>query len=76
MTIPETPALPDLRGVASWRKSTRSSGGGNGQCVEVACKDAVVGIRDSKNRSGATYPVLAVDASTWSGFIGEIKAVA
>ncbi|MGH3242008.1 MAG: DUF397 domain-containing protein [Spirillospora sp.] len=34
---------------ARWRKS-RHSGGESGQCVEVAVADAVVGVRDSKDR--------------------------
>ncbi|GIG67764.1 DUF397 domain-containing protein [Phytomonospora endophytica] len=76
MTIHATPALPDLRGVASWRKSTRSSSGGNGQCIEVACLDATVAIRDSKHCSDAGYPVLAVDTTSWAGFVNELKTTA
>jgi hypothetical protein len=38
---------------AEWRKSTRSSGGGNGDCVEVADLTDAIGVRDSKDPSGA-----------------------
>ncbi|MER7889063.1 DUF397 domain-containing protein [Micromonospora sp. NPDC094482] len=49
---------------AIWRKSTRS---GNGECVEVADNLAgVVGVRDSKDRSG---PVLTFDPRAWRSFV-------
>ncbi|TMR03460.1 DUF397 domain-containing protein [Actinomadura soli] len=32
-----------------WRKSSHSSDGTSGQCVEVAALSGVVGIRDSKD---------------------------
>ena len=37
---------------ATWRKSSRSSGGGS-NCVEVACLPRHVAIRDSRNPHGA-----------------------
>ena len=37
---------------ATWRKSTRSSGGGS-NCVEVARLPSHIAIRDSKNPQGA-----------------------
>ncbi len=46
---PSPPA--DLPAV-TWRKSTRSSGGGS-NCVEVACLPSHIAIRDSKNPEGA-----------------------
>ncbi|MBO4204733.1 DUF397 domain-containing protein [Micromonospora echinofusca] len=55
----------DLRDVV-WRKSTRSSGGGNGDCVEVADAGEVVAVRDSKDRSG---PVLTFPRTAWRTFV-------
>ena len=52
MTIHGTPALPDLRGVTSWRKSSRSSSGGNGQCVEVACLNEHAWRKSSRSSGG------------------------
>jgi hypothetical protein len=49
----------------NWRKSSYS-GGGNGDCVEVAFGPEVVGVRDSKNTDG---PELAFSASTWQKFV-------
>ena len=55
---------------AGWRKSTRSGNGGN-SCVEVAKNlPDVVGVRDSKDRSG---PVLAFDPEVWSAFMAGVK---
>lgn len=36
---------------AAWRKSSRSSGNG-GNCVELARRGPVTGVRDSKNTGG------------------------
>ena len=36
--------------ITNWRKSTRS--GNQANCVEVGSADAVVGVRDSKDREG------------------------
>ncbi|WP_433330364.1 DUF397 domain-containing protein [Spirillospora sp. CA-294931] len=33
----------------TWRKSSHSSGGTSGECVELASLGSEVGIRDSKN---------------------------
>ncbi|MEU5939153.1 DUF397 domain-containing protein [Micromonospora sp. NPDC047548] len=55
----------DLRGVI-WRKSSRSSGGGNGDCVEVCFAGDVVAVRDSKDPEGE---VLAFSAASWRTFI-------
>ena len=55
----------DLTG-AMWRKSSRSNGGGNSACVEVAFAGSSVGVRDSKDAAG---PVLAFPAASWSAFL-------
>ncbi|PZG16539.1 DUF397 domain-containing protein [Micromonospora craterilacus] len=52
----------------NWRKSTRSSGGGN--CVEVADSGALVGIRDTKDRAGGT---LVISSDAWGGFIDAVR---
>jgi hypothetical protein len=49
----------------SWRKSSYS-GGGNGNCVEVAVRTDEVGVRDSKN----TGPTLEFPAEQWHLFLG------
>ncbi|MEV4922563.1 DUF397 domain-containing protein [Streptomyces roseoverticillatus] len=60
-----------------WRKSSYSAGDG-GDCVEVARRPnrapvhiRDVHIRDSKNPTG---PTLTVGYSTWSSFLGHVKA--
>ena len=61
--------MADLTG-AVWRKSTRSGNGGS-SCVEVAKNlPDVVGVRDSKDRSG---PTLTFDPVVWSAFIAGVK---
>lgn len=54
---------------AIWRKSRRS--GGDNNCVEVTRVPGVIGVRDSKNPSGAPI-VLA--ASQWRAFVGLVEA--
>ncbi|GAA1026770.1 hypothetical protein GCM10009557_05650 [Virgisporangium ochraceum] len=54
---------------ATWRKSSRSSGGGNGDCVEVAIGSDSVMVRDSKQPSG---PVLAFTPAQWQAFITAV----
>ncbi len=61
--------MADLSG-AIWRKSTRSDTGGN-SCVEVAKNlPDVVGVRDSKDRSG---PALAFPPEAWTAFLDGVK---
>jgi hypothetical protein len=51
-----------------WRKSSRSSGGGNAQCVEVALAGGAAAVRDSKNPAGPT-----VALPDWSAFLTAAK---
>jgi uncharacterized protein DUF397 len=61
--------MADLSG-AVWRKSTRSGNGGN-SCVEVADNlPGLVGVRDTKDRSG---PVLIFEPESWTAFIEGVK---
>jgi hypothetical protein len=61
--------MADLSG-AIWRKSTRSGNGGN-SCVEVAKNlPGVVGVRDTKDRSG---PALVFGPEAWTGFLAGVK---
>jgi hypothetical protein len=51
---------------AIWRKAT-ASGGGGGECVEVATNlPGVVAVRDSKNPGG---PVLTFTPGEWTAFL-------
>jgi hypothetical protein len=61
--------MADLTG-AVWRKSTRSDNGG-ASCVEVAKNlPGVVGVRDSKDRSG---PALTFGSEAWAAFVAGVK---
>ncbi|MFD4700103.1 DUF397 domain-containing protein [Streptomyces niveus] len=53
-----------------WRKSSYS-GGGNGECLEVADGHPVVPVRDSKFAHG---PALVFPATDWSSFVAAVKA--
>lgn len=55
---------------ATWRKSSRSSDNG-GACVEVACGDRAVGVRDSKDKNG---PVLVFTRREWATFLTATRA--
>jgi hypothetical protein len=62
-------AMVDLSG-AVWRKSSRSDNGG-ASCVEVAKNlSGVVGVRDSKDRSG---PALTFTPEQWVAFVDGVK---
>lgn len=53
---------------AMWRRSTRSNNGG--ACVEVAETSDAVGVRDSKDPSGA---VLVFAPDEWRAFLRAVK---
>jgi hypothetical protein len=52
-----------------WRKSSRSST--NGSCVEVRHLDAVVEVRDTKDRNG---PSLRFSAKAWQDFVEAVHS--
>ncbi|MEV6935114.1 DUF397 domain-containing protein, partial [Streptomyces sp. NPDC051132] len=49
-----------------WFKSSYSSSGEPGDCVEVASTPATIHVRDSKNTEG---PRLAVAPAAWADFV-------
>ncbi|WP_307789066.1 DUF397 domain-containing protein [Glycomyces salinus] len=52
---------------SEWRKSSRSSGGANDQCVEARALAGAVQVRDTK--LGEESPILDVSPDTWRGFV-------
>ena len=54
---------------ATWRKSSRSQGGGQ-NCVEVAAISGAIAIRDSKDPDG---PVLIISPESFCDLIARIK---
>ncbi len=59
---------PDLSG-ARWSKAV---GSGDGGCVEVACADGVVGVRDSKDHGSGS--VLVFSEREWAVFIDGARS--
>ncbi|MDA1387508.1 MULTISPECIES: DUF397 domain-containing protein [Glycomyces] len=59
---------------AVWRKSSRSSDSGNGQCVEVAGLVSAVAVRDSKLPTEGEFPHLLVNPGDWSAFLAGVKS--
>ncbi|SFR28782.1 protein of unknown function [Lentzea waywayandensis] len=53
---------------AVWRKSSRTGGGENAACVEIALDGSAARIRDSKGRADAT-----VAAPAWGSFLAMVK---
>jgi hypothetical protein len=60
----------DVIGVV-WRKSSRSGGGTNDACVELATVANTVAVRDSKNPDG---PILAWSSTAWRGFVRDLAS--
>jgi hypothetical protein len=64
--------IPDYDlSTATWHKSSYSGGGG-GNCLEVADgHPTVIPVRDSKNPHG---PKLVFQASAWSAFVNAVRS--
>ncbi|MER5629722.1 DUF397 domain-containing protein [Streptomyces nitrosporeus] len=54
----------------AWFKSSYSSNGNEGDCVEVATSPGAVHIRDSKHVSG---PALAVTPAAWADLVSHLS---
>jgi hypothetical protein len=52
----------------TWRKSRRSGDGPN--CVEIACDESSVLVRDSHNPSGT---VIAFPPDRWTAFLRRVR---
>ncbi|MEU5848076.1 DUF397 domain-containing protein [Saccharopolyspora shandongensis] len=61
---------PDRFSEVAWQKSSRSASSAN--CVEVARRDAVVGVRDSKDPGGG---VLVFSAARWADFVDGLMRI-
>ncbi|MFF3498262.1 DUF397 domain-containing protein [Streptomyces sp. NPDC003247] len=61
--------VSDSSTLTGWYKSSYS-GGGQGDCLEVARGHATVPVRDSKAPSG---PVLVFSAGGWAAFVGAVR---
>jgi hypothetical protein len=58
--------------LTAWRKSTRSGGDGNSECVELAaCADAGFHIRDSK--LGDSSPVFDLDRDDLTALLSSAR---
>ncbi|GLY55035.1 DUF397 domain-containing protein [Lentzea sp. NBRC 102530] len=55
-------------GIDVWRKSSRSNGSADANCVEIALDGPAARIRDSKGRADAT-----VAAPAWGAFLAMVK---
>ncbi|MET8745355.1 DUF397 domain-containing protein [Streptomyces sp. NPDC004728] len=53
---------------SAWFKSSYSSNGNEGDCVEVAASPGAVHVRDSKDVQG---PRLAFGPNAWAGFVSH-----
>ncbi|AJC57932.1 DUF397 domain-containing protein [Streptomyces sp. 769] len=59
----------DSSTLIGWYKSSYS-GGGQGNCLEVARGHATVPVRDSKRPTG---PALVFPAASWSAFVTAVR---
>ncbi|WNV82254.1 DUF397 domain-containing protein [Umezawaea sp. Da 62-37] len=62
------PAPAQLDG-ARWRKSSRTNGGNDAQCVELACLAEGAAVRDSKHPG----PALLFPANAFAAFLVDVK---
>lgn len=53
--------------IMSWRKSSRSTGGNNSNCVEARKNEGVFQVRDSK--LGDTSPVFDLHSTEFKGLL-------
>jgi hypothetical protein len=60
--------LSDGQSVFAWRKSSASADAGN--CVEVACANSCVLVRDSYDQSGTR---LEFTPALWRSFVRQIR---
>lgn len=60
---------PSQDEAARWRKGSACAGVSD--CVEIACSDSLVLVRDSDHRSG---PMLRFTAGQWRGFLRDVKS--
>ncbi|MFL4496143.1 DUF397 domain-containing protein [Streptomyces sp. VTCC 41912] len=61
--------VQDSSTLTGWYKSSYS-GGGQGNCLEVATGHATIPVRDSKRPTG---PALAFSPGTWSAFVAAVR---
>jgi Domain of unknown function (DUF397) len=59
---------PDRDPTRVWHKSSAS--GGSGNCVEIACSESSVLVRDSGD---GTEAILEFSPEQWRGFVRRIK---
>jgi hypothetical protein len=57
-----------------FRKSSRSNGGGSGQCVAVAVNGSEVAVGDTKTPVADTYANLRITAADLGGLVAAIKS--
>jgi hypothetical protein len=57
-----------------FRKSSRSNGGGSGQCVAVAVNGCEVAVGDTKTPVADTYAHLRITAADLGGLVAAIKS--
>lgn len=65
---------PSPRKNIYWRTASRSSSGGDPNCVEVGATgladDGAIAVRDSKHHAGG---LLTIPAHEWAGLIRDLK---
>ncbi|MEE6267587.1 MULTISPECIES: DUF397 domain-containing protein [Streptomyces] len=61
--------VQDSSTLTGWYKSSYS-GGGQGNCLEVATGHATIPVRDSKRPTG---PALAFSPGSWSAFVAAVR---
>lgn len=68
--VSSEPTVRDASTLGGWFKSSHS-GGGQGECLEVAHGHTRVPVRDSKH---ATGPAVVFSAGGWSAFVTAIRS--